>query len=193
MSKKSDRIVLYPVGDASSATYEGDPRAYTCCNVSKVCTRWTVGILALVSVILIVPVAILAYLNTADTVAIQRNNIQATSETVGGSITGLLQFDTGGRDIDWWFYMQNTSTIVQMGIYGPITYAPGTLFVPLCGLPTSVVCTANGTVAQLLPQGYSLVPYINQIRAFNMWYYVNATDALGNYYIGFLGVNAGAP
>lgn len=174
--KETQEIVLYP-SDKTGENDVTDPRHYSCCNMSKMCTRWTVGILSLVSALVIMPVAIVAYVSTSNTLAIQRYSLVSPD----GCLTGMLQLDTGSRSISWNVYLfLNCSitdfSLVSFGIYGPITNNYGVEFVPLCGPPTSQVCTVNGTALQLNPQGYSLVPYITQIRAFPMWYYVNVSD-----------------
>lgn len=175
---------------------ERDPQRYTCCNVSKMCTRWTVEILALVTLIIAAAVGIVAYVSTSNTIAVQRMTIVGVSSTLSGLLSGLMTFNEGSRSISWNLFLQNGSlpfSGLSLGIFGPITTSPGVLYVPLCGGATGVVCVANATAQMLLPQGYSLTMYIVNIRQFPMWYDVKLCDSLANCYIAPLGISAGAP
>jgi hypothetical protein len=192
--KRDETLTLVPTDVEDD--YE-DPRNYTCCNTSKMCVRWTVGILALITLIIIAVIGIIAYKSTEYTIAIQRNTLVGASNTLGGVLTGLMSFDEGARSISWNLFLQNSSWVsfsgLTLGIFGPITTSPGVLYVPLCGGATGVVCVANATATQFLPQGYSLTPYIVTVRQFPMWYEVKLCDQFDNCYVAPLGFSAGAP
>lgn len=190
-------ITLTPTEKEESLVERDDARKYTCCNVSKMCTRWTVGFLSLFAAILIMIVGVMAYVSTENTIAIQRKTIEGVSGTLPGALSGLMTFNEGSRSISWNLFLQNSSlpgfSGLSLGIFGPITTSPNVLFAPLCGSPTGIVCAANATADQVLPQGYSLTTYITAIRLYPMWYEVKLCDAFGNCYVSSLGVSAGAP
>jgi hypothetical protein len=192
--KKDELLTLLPTEDVDD--YQ-DPRNYSCCNTSKMCVRWTVGILALISLIIIAVIGVIAYQSTQYTIAIQRNTIVGASNTVNGVLTGLVSFDEGTRSISWNLFLQNSTWVsfsgLTLGIFGPITTSPGVLYVPLCGGATGVVCVANATATQYLPQGYSLESYIVTVRQFPMWYELKLCDQFDNCYVAPLGFSAGAP
>lgn len=159
-------------------------------------TRWTVGILSLISALIIAPVVIVAAQSTADTLSIQRMTLRGTSDTLPGSLTGMMTFNTGSRSIGWNLFLISPNisfASFTLGIFGPSTSTPNVLYVPLCGGATTIVCVANGTATQVMPQGFSLVPYITAIRQFPMWYDVKLCDPLDNCYVAPLGISAGTP
>jgi hypothetical protein len=179
-------ITIWPkhinqLGDDDSTDYpETSARRYTCGSVTNSCLRWTIGILAFIAALSILPVVLVAYLSTDDVVANQRYYVNAPSANGVGFVTGQLQLNTNTRQISWDLLTVNMTLPLQsIGIYGPIDIdtPTGPFVLALCGPPSSLVCTFTGVIGQTNPGGLSLSGFINEIRSRPFAYYYNITTA----------------
>ena len=185
-----NEITIFPhhqnIGAGDDVTPPPDPssrpsaRRYACCTVSHSCLRWSIGILALIAALSILPVVIVAYLATDDVVANQRYFIDAPSANMVGSLTGQLQLNYNSRQIVWDFLTFNITLPLQtIHIHGPIaTNVPtAPLYVALCGSPSTLQCVLSGVISQTNPDALSLATFISDIRARPFAYYLNVTTA----------------
>lgn len=179
-----NEITIFPHHLAVGDDVDPEPhnaRRYACCTVTHSCLRWSIGILALVAALSILPVVIVAYLATDDVVANQRYFVDARSADMVGSLRGQLQLNYNSRQITWDLITFNMSLPFQtIHIHGPLTenVNTGPLFVALCGTPSTLACALSGVISQTNPDALSLASFISDIRARPFAYYINVTTAL---------------
>lgn len=176
---------------------EESVKSVMCCSVTRTCSSWVFAILAFCSLVTVIVLVCVFWGGTSSLIAMQRYLIEGTSANGQGSARGLLVFDSNSRlsPVSWFILTTNVSEIISMGIYGPIGMDEftGPLVFALCGLPSSLVCTVNGTIVQGDPGGFALTDIMAYIRAYPYAYYFNisTTDFPSGDVISFLGTGAG--
>jgi hypothetical protein len=188
-------VTLYP------QDYNNSAKSYTCANICKIILRWTLLFLIVATLATLVALAIVFWNGTDNIIALQRLYVSSIDcdGNNGASVTGMIQFNLNSRisPVSWYILPFNLSTIINIGIYGPMqeNNQNGPLVFPLCGSPSSLVCTLNGTISQGEPGGFPLQDLIAGIRAFNYAYYYNISTTLypSMSCRGTLGISSGKP
>lgn len=133
----------------------------------NICFKTTVWSLAIIVLGLVATVAIISMIYVVDQNALQRYCFDETD------MFGTIYVDTSTSKIGWNIqYTANfTGTPASIRIEGPIPYglSDGTLFVPLCGTPSTLVCDSSvyGKLKDEISEtydGHALAPYIQAIR-----------------------------
>lgn len=171
-------------------------REYACGTVTHSCLRWTIGILALAALLTLIPLVIFFWNGTDNYIATERFLVQ--SSPPAAMIRGMIQLNTNSRTspVVWNLLVDSNATgpILAFGIYGPIletTLWSGPLLFALCGPPSSLVCTLNGTIVQGEPGGFPLNYLIGAIRAYPYAYYYNISTVLAGEITGTMGISSG--
>lgn len=134
---------------------------------SAQCVKFTLAILAALTVIAVAGIAIASLIVPSNVLAQQCYVIR----TVSGDMLGYILLDSSELQITWELQYTGYGQANTLYILGPIP--PGTtsttnIQLPLCGSPSSLAC--DNTVPNVLNQqitnidGYSLKPYIQAIR-----------------------------
>jgi len=175
---KPTKVSLYPNGDVKKKEQR---LKCTCDNVGKKFCTYFFALLIMAALITFFVLAPLYFANTQSLVSAAYIYVHATCEGGIGELTGQFKFDTDSRiaPVSWWLVPRNMTDIISIGIYGPIqpnAYdASDSLVFAVCGLPSSLVCTLNGTIAQGDPGGFPLNNLITGIRSYGYAYYFNVS------------------
>lgn len=145
-------------------------------------TCWGIFLIAIsvISIVFLFIVALITVISVSDQVGDKRYCPQFTP--------GSIRLNEQGRRISWYFQTTGTSSI---SIYGPTQpgMTTGSLFLPLCGYPSTLVCDLStpgilqGSIGPT-SGGNSLKPFITPINDQPSLYYIN----IDNVTVGTLGV-----
>jgi hypothetical protein len=187
-------LTIYPEDNSSGA------KQYTCQSICKIILRWTLIFLIVAALATVVALAIVFWGGTDNIIALQRFYVLSEDCDGGiGTVTGMIEFNLNSRvsPVAWYLLPFNVSTIISFGIYGPMqpNNREGPLVFAICGSPSTLVCTLNGTISQGEPGGFPLQDLLSGIRAFNYAYYYNisTTSSPTLSCRGTLGISAGKP